>query len=171
MRELSAAVLTQLCRSLPLVPRVVVGGNNAVPWQLLGMVDGHLERYRLFMLNAPHGIPCRPGVVLETPFVGPGMRGQAGLSYIPSRLSQVPRLFAGALPPDLVLLHTTPASGGKVSLGIEVNLLRAAIEAARRRGVPVVAQTNPFMPYTQGDAELDVADIDAFLPVSEPLPS
>jgi acyl-CoA hydrolase len=171
MRELSATLLGRLRKSLPAVPRIVASGNGAVPWQLLAMLDGHLERYRLFMLNAPLGVPCRPGVVLETPFVGPGMRGRAGLSYIPSRLSQVPHLFAGPLPPDVVCLHTSAPVAGKVSLGIEVNVLPAAIEAARTRGALVVAQTNPAMPYTYGDAEIDLSFIDAFLPVDAPMTS
>lgn len=147
----------------------MASGNAAVPWELMVMIDTSLPRYRLFMLNAPRGIPCRPGVVHETPFVGPGMRGRPGLSYIPSRLSQVPSLFAGALPPDLVCLRTTPPVAGKVSLGIEVNILPAAIEAAKKRGAIVLAQTDPTMPYTFGDSELDLSMIDALLPCSAPL--
>jgi acyl-CoA hydrolase len=154
---------------LPAVPRIVASGNAAVPWRLLAMLDAELEHYRLFMLNAPVGVPCRAGVVLETPFVGPGMRGRSGLSYIPSRLSQVPHLFAGPLPPDIVCLHTSPPVGGKVSLGVEVNVLPAAIEAAHQRGAVVIAQTNPAMPYTYGDAEIDLSDIDAVLPVDDSL--
>ena len=41
-----------------------------------------------------------------------------------------------------------------MSLGIEVNVLPAAVEAARARGGLVIAQVNPRMPYTFGDAEL-----------------
>src|SRR4249920_448655 len=104
MRELSAALLRRMSQGLPSDPRVVVSGNAAVPWELLGMLDAELSSYRLFMLNAPRGVPCRPGLVLETPFVGPGMRGRAELAYFPSRLSQVPQLFAGPLPPDVVCL-------------------------------------------------------------------
>ena len=52
------------------------------------------------------------------------------------RLSLVPRLFATMRPPDVVLLHTSTPRNGKVSLGIEVNMLVAAVEqvtGARRR--------------------------------------
>jgi acyl-CoA hydrolase len=62
-------------------------------------------------------------------------------------------------------------SSGKVSLGIEVNILPAAIEAARLRGAVVLAQTNTSMPYTYGDAEVDVSLVDAVLPVDQPLTS
>ena len=66
----------------------------------------------------------------------------------------VPRLFHGPLAPDVVVVHTTTPRDGQVSLGLEVNVLPAAIEAARARGALVVAQLNPRMPWTFGDAEL-----------------
>src|SRR6185437_7151372 len=142
------------------IPRVVVGGNFATPWRALAVLDGVIARYRLFALNAQAGIPDRDGVTLESPFVGPGMRGRRGLDYFPCRLSLVPVLLASALPPDVVLVHTSAPAGGTVSLGIEVNVLPAAIEAARARGGLVIAQLNPRMPYTYGDAVLDTGQID-----------
>ena len=54
---------------------------------------GALPRYRLNVLNAPHGIPAREGVVHETSFVGVGMRRSPALAYVPSRLSMVPELW------------------------------------------------------------------------------
>ena len=83
-------------------------------------------------------------MIFETPFVGPGMR-DAGerLDYLPMRLSLVPRLFATLRPPDVVLLHTSTPRDGKVSLGIEVNVLPAAIERVRARGGLVIAQIEP----------------------------
>jgi DNA-binding NarL/FixJ family response regulator len=104
-------------------PRIVVSGNAAVPWPLLHAVDEAVPAYRLFMLNAPRGVPQREGVVFETPFVGPGMRGSSTLAYLPARLSQVPGLFATTCPPDVVLLHTSLPHRGRVSMGIEVNVL------------------------------------------------
>jgi acyl-CoA hydrolase len=58
-----------------------------------------------------------------------------------------------------------------VSLGVEVNVLPAAIEAARARGGVVVAQANARMPWTYGDAELDAGAVDAYVEVDEPLRS
>ena len=108
---------------------------------------------------------------LETAFVGPGMRRSPRLAYVPSRLSLVPRLFATTCPPDVVLVHTSVPREGKVSLGIEVNILPAAIEAARARGGLVIAQVNTQMPYTFGDAELDVDDVDYAIEVDVTLTS
>jgi acyl-CoA hydrolase len=161
--------LTDVLRSLPADPRVVMSGNHAVPFHTLGLVDEALDRYRLWVLNAPPGLPDRDGVVYETPFVGAGMRRSPRLSYVPCRLSLVPSLFRTTMPPDLVVLHTTRPREGKVSLGVEVNVLPAAIEAARARGAKVIAQVNDQMPWTFGDAELDVDDTDLLIEADEPM--
>ncbi len=143
--------------------RVVASGNCAPPWELLALIDDALPAYRLFMLNAPHGIPDHPGVTLETPFVGPGMRHKPNLRYLPARLSQVPTLLRTTVPPDIVCVRTSVPHAGRVSLGVEVNVLPAAIESARRRGGLVLAETDPGMPYTYGDAELEVSSFDGVL--------
>jgi acyl-CoA hydrolase len=154
-------------RAAPL--RVVSGGNGAVPWTLLGAVDAEVGSYRLFMLNAPAGVPDRVGVELETPFVGIGMRGSDRLSYLPARLSLVPQLLRTATPPDVVVVNVSPAREGVLSLGTEVNILPAAIDAARSRGGLVIAQINAAMPYTYGDAALNPDDVDLAIEVDEPL--
>jgi acyl-CoA hydrolase len=99
------------------------------------------------------------------------MRGRKGLRYFPCRLSLVPNLLNAALPPDVVLVHTSMPVGGTVSLGIEVNILPAAIEAARSRGGLVVAQLNPRMPYTYGDAVLHEDEIDYAIEADVPFPA
>jgi len=162
--------LEAILRALPANPRVVASGNHAVPLHLLKEIDGALDEYRLWILNAPNGIPDRDGVVLETSFVGSGMRHSPRLSYVPCRLSLVPQLFRTSMPPDLVVLHTTAPRDGRISLGVEVNILPAAVEAAKARGAKVIAQVNPAMPWTYGDAELDVGVLDLMVDVAEPLP-
>lgn len=161
--------LPEALGGLPDTPRLVVAGNFATPVTALRAWDRVVPAYRLFVLNAQRGLPDRDGVVLETCFVGPGMRGSPRLSYVPSRLSLVPRLFATTLPPDVVLLHTSPPRDGSVSLGIEVNLLPAAIEATRARGGVVVAVINRHMPYTYGDAVVPLDHVDVAVEVDEPL--
>ncbi|HEV3048494.1 MAG TPA: acetyl-CoA hydrolase/transferase C-terminal domain-containing protein [Solirubrobacteraceae bacterium] len=153
-------------------PRVVASGNFATPHVLLAALEREVERYRLFMLAAQGTLPDREGVIFETPFVGPGMRDAgARLDYLPMRLSLVPRLFDTLRPPDVVLLHTSLPRDGKVSLGIEVNILPAAVERVRARGGLVVAQLNPEMPYTLGDGELAEDLVDLGVEVHEELPS
>jgi acyl-CoA hydrolase len=163
--------LRRALSDVPEQPRIVASGNFATPWLLLEEVDKLLPTYRLSVLNAQHGMPDREGVELETSFVGVGMRSSPRLHYIPSRLSLVPMLYESANPPDVVLLHTSLPRDGKVSLGTEVNVLPAAIETVRRRGGVVVAQANRLMPYTFGDGEVDLADIDLLVEVETPLAS
>jgi acyl-CoA hydrolase len=169
VRNATAERLQSVFAGLPPNPRVVTSGNAATPWSLLDVFDRALPRYVLHLLNPPPGVPDREGVVLETPFVGAGARGSDRLAYVPARLSLVPHLYHGPLPPDVVLLHTSLPHDGKVSLGIEVNVLPAAVEAARARGGVVVAQVDPGMPYVFGDGELSVEAVDWAFEASDPL--
>jgi acyl-CoA hydrolase len=163
-RELAATLA-----ALPGTPRVVACGNGAVPRTLLSLLEENVEGFRLFVLNAPRGIPARQGIVHETAFVGPGMRHSPYLSYVPARLSLVPRLFGTTLPPDIVLLNVSPPHDGVHSMGTEVNVLPAALEACRARGGLVIAQVNRRMPWTYGDGILGPEAIDFALEVDDPL--
>ena len=154
---------------LPDNPRVVTSGNFATPLATLAVLDANVANYRLNVLNGQAGLPDREGVVLETVFVGPGMRKSPRLRYVPCRLSLLPTLFENHFRPDVVLLHVAPARKGMLSLGIEVNVLPAAIEAARAAGALVVAQVNPQMPYTYGDAQIDPEDVDLAVEVDAPI--
>ncbi|HLN75678.1 MAG TPA: acetyl-CoA hydrolase/transferase C-terminal domain-containing protein [Nocardioidaceae bacterium] len=163
--------LRQALSGLPEQPRIVTSGSFATPRRLLEEVDRLLPTYRVWAINAQHGVPDREGVELETPFVGPGMRSSPRLHYMPSRLSLVPTLFERASPPDVVLVHTSLPRNGSVSLGTDVSVLPAAIEAVRRRGGIVLAQANRYMPYTYGDGVLGLDDVDLVVEVNEPLPA
>jgi hypothetical protein len=171
MRAVTESTLGTVLAGLSGVPRAVVSGNFATEWRVLGVLDAAVAEYRLFALNAQAGTPDRAGVILESAFVGPGMRGSSRLRNLPCRLSPVPSLLATALPPDVVVAQTSAPIGGTVSLGIEVNILPAAIAAVRARGGLVVAQLDPYMPYTYGDAVLAEDEIDLAVEVNDLLPS
>ena len=172
MQVVNQSVIAERLRSLSTdEPRIVVSGNFATPWELVALVDHTLERCRAFVMNPQLGWPCRSGFITETPFVGPGVRQDQWLDYLPMRLSLVPRLFGAMRPPDVVLLHCSTPRDGKISLGIEVNILPAAIEQVRRRGGLVIAQINPQMPYTRGDSEIDADQVDLAIEVDSPLRS
>ena len=143
MRVVSPEELTRHLSLLPGSPRVVVSGNAAVPWVGVQAVDEALAEYTLHALNAPPGIPDRPGVTAETCFVGAGMRRHPALSYVPSRLSLVPVLLQRMIPADVVVVHCAPPRDGMLSLGIDVrfvpkadssNLLMGVAEATVRCG-------------------------------------
>ncbi len=169
MRVVTVEKLRSIVSRIAANPRIVASGNFAAPKILLQAVDSVFPAYRLNMLNAQPGIPDREGVTYETAFVGPGMREHERLVYIPARLSLVPKLFRDHYKPDVVLLHTSSQRFDTVSLGIEVNILPAAIEAVRERGGLVIAQANTQMPYTYGDAQVYTEDIDFLVEVDEPL--
>lgn len=171
MRVITPEQLARIFDGLPENPRVVASGNFATPHVLLGALDAHVAQFRLHMLNAQAGLPARAGVHYETAFIGAGMRGYPDLEYIPCRLSLVPVLFRDHYRPDLVLLHTSSRRFDTLSLGTEVNVLPAAIESARAHGGLVIAQANPHMPYTYGDAQIYENDIDYLVEVDEPLPT
>jgi len=171
MRVVSVEQLQWVFASLPENPRVVASGNFATPQVLLNTLDSVVPEYRLHMLNAQKPLPDREGVTYETAFVGPGMRHHERLVYIPCRLSLVPVLFRDHYRPDVVLLHTSAQRHDTVSLGTEVNILPAAIESVRERGGLVIAQSNPNMPYTYGDAQIYENEIDYLVEVDEPLPT
>jgi acyl-CoA hydrolase len=152
-------------------PRFVISGNAASPLTLIEALTQARERCRVFQLNAQYPFGDHPAIICETPFVGPGMRRDSQLDYLPMRLSLVPRLFDTLRRPDAVLLHTSLPRNGNVSLWVEVNVLPAALEQARARGGLVLAQMNPHMPYTFGESEIPLESIDGLIEVDEPLSS
>ena len=169
MRVINYEQLKSVLTQQPERPRIVASGNFAPPMTLLKAADETLENFNLHMLNAHPGIPDREGIGYESAFVGPAMRRHPRLHYIPSRLSMVPILFRDHYRPDIVFLHTSPKRYDTVSLGVEVNILPAAIEAARARNGIVIAQANKQMPYTYGDAQIYESEIDYLIEVDEPL--
>ncbi|MBX3031614.1 MAG: acetyl-CoA hydrolase/transferase family protein [Chloroflexi bacterium] len=102
-------------------------------------------------------------------FIGANARqavAEGRADYIPTFLSDVPRLFASrALPVDTVFLNTTrPDAHGFVSLGSSVDVMPAAIRAATH----VVAQLNASMPRTLGASFIHVDDIELGVEVDVP---
>ena len=169
MQRVSSGELAKIFESLPSGLRVVASGNFATPKALLKLADANIQEFSLFMLGAQVGIPDRAGVIFESPFLGPGMRGNPRLNYIPCRLSLVPVLLKHQYIPNVVLIHGSEIRNGKVSMGVEINVLPAAIEAAKKNNGLVIVQSNPKMPYTFGDGEVDINDIDYLIEVDEEL--
>ncbi len=104
-------------------------------------------------------------------FVGSNVRqavNEGRGDYIPVFLSEIPALFRkGVLPLDVALLHVSPPDKhGYCSLGVSVDIARAAADCAKI----VIAQVNPQMPRTIGDALVHVKDIHAMVEVDVPLP-
>jgi len=87
--------------------------------------------------------------------------------YTPAFMSEVPSLFSrGLVPVDVALIQTSlPDQYGYVSLGVSVDIVKAAIQKAKL----VIAQVNSYMPRVHGDGFIHVKDIDYIIPHDEPL--
>ncbi len=87
--------------------------------------------------------------------------------YTPVFLSQVPGLFyRGLARVDVALIQTTPPDEhGFMSLGVSVDIVKAAAEIAP----VVIAQVNSWMPRVHGDAFVNISDIDFIISYDEPL--
>ena len=93
-------------------------------------------------------------------------RGDA--DYIPIHLSDVPRLFRSRQRHlDVALVSVSePRADGTCTLGPAVDVVRSAVESAE----VVVAQVNPRMPRTSGDAMIRVDELDRLVPGAAELP-
>jgi 4-hydroxybutyrate CoA-transferase len=149
--------------------QVYVQSAAAAPSVLLDALvarAGELEDVRMVHLHTegpgPHLAPDMAGHFRHRAlFIGPNARqavrdGRA--DYVPTFLSDIPRLFAdGTLPLDVALINVTPPdSHGFCSLGTSVDVTMAAIATART----VVAQFNTAVPRTLGDSFVRASDID-----------
>ncbi len=102
-------------------------------------------------------------------FIGPNARGavnEGRADFIPTFLSDVPVLFKRRIIPlDAVLVNATPPDAhGFCSLGVSVEAMQAAIDAART----VIVQFNSAMPRTLGESFIHVNQIDLGVEVHEP---
>jgi acyl-CoA hydrolase/GNAT superfamily N-acetyltransferase len=81
--------------------------------------------------------------------------------------SQIPALFyRGIVKVDVALIQTSlPDEHGYVSLGISVDIVKAAVENAKL----IIAQVNQQMPRLHGDTFIHVSDIDYIIHHDEPL--
>ncbi len=87
--------------------------------------------------------------------------------YSPIFLSQIPGLFRkGMVSLDVALIQTSlPDEHGFVSLGVSVDIVKAATEISRM----VVAQINKNMPRVHGDGFIHISELDYIVHHDEPL--
>lgn len=103
-------------------------------------------------------------------FIGANVRDavtRGAADYTPVFLSEIPELFRSRrLRVDVALICvSTPDAHGYCSLGVSVDVVRAALESAAM----VVAEINPRMPRTHGAGFVHVRDVDAFVLNDVPL--
>jgi acyl-CoA hydrolase len=95
------------------------------------------------------------------------LRESGLVEYLPLSLGEVPRLFRnGQIALDVAMVQVAPPGpDGTCSLGISVDVTKAAALAART----VIAEVNPAMPRTAGDSRIPVDRIACFVPVETPV--
>ncbi len=103
-------------------------------------------------------------------FIGSNVReavAHGAADYTPIFLSEIPGLFRSRRARlDVALVSTTlPDAHGFVSLGVSVDVVKAAVESADI----VVAEVNPTMPRTHGASFVHVSDIDMFVRNDAPI--
>jgi acyl-CoA hydrolase/GNAT superfamily N-acetyltransferase len=159
--------------------RILVGSGAAEPLTLVGALTEHGEHltdneivHLLTLGPAAYVLPEFAHRFRHTAFfIGPNTREavQAGRAdFMPVFLSEIPRLIRSQrVRIDVALLQVTPPDRhGQVSLGVSVDVVRAAVDSAEL----VIAEVNPAMPRTFGDSIVNAADIDWIVPVSTPIP-
>ena len=89
------------------------------------------------------------------------------IEYVPVSLADVPAMFSdGHLPLDVALVQVAPPDAdGMCSLGVSVDITRAAVLAA----TTVIAEVNPAMPRTRGDSLIPAERIDHAVLVDTPV--
>jgi acyl-CoA hydrolase/GNAT superfamily N-acetyltransferase len=104
-------------------------------------------------------------------FIGSNVRAavqEGRADFIPVFLSEIPQLIrSGRVGIDVALIQTSPPDAhGFVSLGVSVDVVRAAVDSAQL----VLAEVNPRMPRTHGDSFLHVSKIAKLVRTDVPLP-
>ena len=175
MKWKSADEAVQVIRSQN---RVFVHGGAATPKTLVAAMSARAPELRNVEVVHIHtegdAAYARPensaSFTTNAMFVGANMReavAEGAADYIPVFLSEVPGLFRkGIMPLDVALIHVSPPDKhGYCSLGVSVDVARAAVQTAKL----VIAQVNPTMPRTHGDGLIHVSDIDYAVECNDPI--
>ncbi len=158
--------------------RVFVHSVAAAPRRLIDAMTARAGELRVVEIvsihtegEAPYARPeYAKSFRVNALFVGQNVRRaveEGRADYLPVFLSEVPSLFrSGILPLDVALIHVSPPDRhGFCSLGVSVDVTRAAVQTART----VIAQVNPRMPRSHGDGLIHVDQIDYMVEVDEPI--
>jgi acyl-CoA hydrolase/RimJ/RimL family protein N-acetyltransferase len=158
--------------------RLLIGSGAAEPVTLVQNLVEHGKHladneivHLLTLGPAPYVAPEHAARFRHTAFfVGPNTReavrdGRA--DFMPVFLSEIPELIRShRVRIDVVLVQVSPPDHhGLVSLGVSVDIVRAAVDCA----ACVIAEVNPRMPRTLGDSFLPVDRIRALVEVDTPL--
>jgi 4-hydroxybutyrate CoA-transferase len=158
--------------------RVLIGSGAAAPAALIDALCEHatsvkdVEICQLLTLgDAPYVDEKMHAHLRHNAFfIGANTRAavqRGDADFTPVFLSEIPALFRSILPIDVALVQVTPPDAhGFCSLGVSVDIVKPAVERART----VIAEINPRMPRTHGDAFVHVSRLSRCVEVDRPIP-
>lgn len=176
-RYTTAAEAVQLIKSHS---SVYIQGSTSIPEVLVqAMTDRAAELtdvtlYSGFAVGRADAPYCKPEYkdtfLVNSLFVANNIRRWLAEGYgqaIPAFLGEIPGLFRdGTLPVDVAMLNLSrPNAEGYCSYGISADLAVSAVECAKI----VIAQINPQMPFSYGDAVIHLSKVTAAVEVNDPL--
>jgi acyl-CoA hydrolase len=135
-------------------------------------LEGNEVVHLMTLGSAPYVQPGLEGRFRHTAFfIGANVRPavqEGRADFMPVFLSEIPQLIeSGRVHIGAALIQVSPPDRlGFVSLGVSVDIVRAAVDTADL----VLAEVNPNMPRTLGDSFLHVDRIAQLVPVDVPLP-
>ncbi len=158
--------------------RIFVGSNAAQPQALVDALTesttnpGHNEIVHIMTLGAAPSVDARfrDKFRHNAFFIGANVRDAVNdcrADYTPIFLSEIPALFRnGQLPLGCALVMVSPPDAhGYCSLGVSVDVVKAAVDSARS----IIVEVNQQMPRTLGDSFIHVSQVDAFVETDRPL--
>ena len=158
--------------------RVFLGSGCAAPQTLIrALTERGAEQYDVEIVHlltfgtAPYANPAWLDNFRHNAFfIGPNVRNAVNegcADYTPIHLSDVPRLIRRRqMHLDIALIQVSPPdSPGFCSLGVSVDIVKAAVENADH----VIAEVNKNMPRTLGDSFIHVSKIDAMVESDLPI--
>lgn len=178
MDNLDYMTAREVLRKVPRGCRIFLGSGSGAPLTLIDAMckagDHFVDHEVTGILTlgpAPWAEPGQESRFRHNAlFIGPNVRSavEAGRAdYTPVFLSEIPELFrSGQMPIGVAFVSVAPPRDGMVSLGVSVDVVKAAIEAADM----VIAEVNPRMPFTYGGALIPMSQIDYFVPGEHSLP-
>ncbi|MCA9250399.1 MAG: GNAT family N-acetyltransferase [Phycisphaerales bacterium] len=171
MREIKCVSVVEAFRHIVRGTRIFIGSGAAAPLTLIEAMDTHSEYFVdhevvSILTEGPapyatekHALRFRYNAL----FIGGNVRGsvEAGhADYTPIFLSEIPRMFKdGQMPIGVAMIQVAPPRDGMCSLGVSVDVVKAAAESADM----IIAEVNPQMPFTVGDSCIPANDIDYFI--------
>ncbi len=169
----------QAVRRIDPARRILIGSGVAEPRRLVEALVANCSRFvdneivhLLTMGPAPYvGAGMERHFRHMAFFIGPNVRKavhEGRADFMPVFLSELPLLIRSRrVRLDVAMIQVSPPDRhGYVSLGVSVDIVRAAVESADL----ILAEVNPNMPRTLGNSFLHVDKIDLLVPVDEPLP-